>query len=431
MIAFLLKGLLRDKSRSLFPLLIVFMGVLLTVVLHAWLNGSITSLVLATAHFTTGHVRVMTKSYAKESDQIPNDLALLGIDSLMEGLKRDYRDLLWTPRIRFGGLLDLPDEKGETRAQTPVSGMGVDLFSVESPELSILNIRDAVVRGRVPRNRGEMLMGEEGARKLNIQPGDTATLIGSTMNGSMSVTNFVIVGTLRFGVVAMDRGTVIADISDIRQALDMQDGAGEILGFFRDDVYNDGRASAVASDFNSRHALIASGAKGQDTAFSPVMGTLRLQSGLADYLDYIDLYSGVIIGVFVLAMSVVLWNAGLTGSLRRYGEIGIRLAVGEDRRHIYISLLVESLMIGLIGSMLGTMAGLAIAWYGELKGFDFGAVMKSSTLMFPNLVRARITPFTFVIGFLPGLLATFLGTAISGVGIYRRQTSELFKELES
>jgi putative ABC transport system permease protein len=52
-------------------------------------------------------------------------------------------------------------------------------------------------------------------------------------------------------------------------------------------------------------------------------------------------------------------------------------------------------------------------------------------MMLPNIVRARITPFTFVIGFLPGLLATFLGTAISGIGIYKRQTSELFKELET
>jgi hypothetical protein len=29
------------------------------------------------------------------------------------------------------------------------------------------------------------------------------------------------------------------------------------------------------------------------------------------------------------------------------------------------------------------------------------------------------------------MLATFLGTAISGIGVYRRQTSQLFKELET
>jgi putative ABC transport system permease protein len=431
MIPFLLKGLLRDRSRSLFPLLTVLVGVVLTVILHAWLNGSISSLILSTAHFNTGHVRVMTRAYAKESDQIPNDLALLGIDTLLTELKHHYADLLWTPRIKFGGLLDLPDEKGETRAQTPVSGLGVDLFSAESPELTILNIRDAIVQGRPPRRHGEMLIGEECARKLHIQPGDTATIISSTMNGSMSVTNFVIVGAIRFGIVAMDRGTVIADISDVQQALDMQAGAGEILGFFADDLYHEERAEEVAGEFNLRHTNSSYDPTADNAAFAPVMGTLRTQSGLADYLDYVGVFSGVILGVFVLAMSVVLWNAGLTGSLRRYGEIGIRLALGEDKRHVYFSLLAEALMIGFIGSLLGTAIGLAVAWYGQVKGFDVGSVLKGSTMMFPSLVRARITPFTFVIGFLPGLLATFLGTAISGAGIYRRQTSTLFKELET
>jgi putative ABC transport system permease protein len=388
-------------------------------------------MIQSTAHYITGYVRVMTRAYAKEADQIPNDLALLGIDTLMTELKHEYPDLLWTPRIKFGGLLDIPDEKGETRAQAPVSGLAVDLLSADSPEWKILNIRQAIVKGRVPQKRGEMLVGEELADKLRIQPGDTATLISSTMYGSMSVTNFVIVGMVRFGIVAMDKGTVIAAISDVQQALDMQQGSGEILGFFADDLYHEDRANTVTADFNFRYKNPSEDTLKDEAAFSPIMGTLRTQSGLADYLDYIGVFSGVIIGIFVMAMSIVLWNAGLTGSLRRYGEIGVRLAVGEDKRHIYFSLLAESLMIGFIGSVVGTAIGLAVAYYMQVKGFDIGSILKDSTMMLPNIIRARITPFTFVIGFLPGLLATFLGTAISGIGIYKRQTSELFKELET
>jgi putative ABC transport system permease protein len=32
---------------------------------------------------------------------------------------------------------------------------------------------------------------------------------------------------------------------------------------------------------------------------------------------------------------------------------------------------------------------------------------------------------------MPGLGATFIGTSISGIGIYRRKTSTLMKELEA
>ena len=431
MISFLIKGLLRDRSRSLFPLLTVLGGVVLTVILHAWMNGASSSMIQMTAHYSTGHVRVMTRAYAKEADQIPNDLALLGIDTLMSELRREYPDLLWTPRIRFGGLLDIPDKNGETRAQTPVSGMAIDWSSAGSPEWMLLNIRQAIVKGREPQKPGEILLGEDLAEKLHVQPGDTATLISSTMYGSMSITNFVIAGTVRFGILAMDKGTMIAGLPDIQQALDMQGGAGELLGFFADDLYHEERANEVTEKFNFRHTRSSTDIPKRETAFDPVMGTLRAQSGLADYLDLITKVSSLIIGVFVLAMSVVLWNAGLTGSLRRYGEIGVRLAVGEEKGHIYFSLLAESLMVGFIGSLLGTAIGLGIAYYGQVVGFNISSLLKENTLLLPNVIRARITMTTVVLGFLPGLLATFLGTAISGIGIYKRQTSELFKELEA
>ncbi|HEY9166603.1 MAG TPA: FtsX-like permease family protein [Candidatus Kryptonia bacterium] len=431
MIKFLLKGLLRDRSRSLFPFLTVLAGVMLVVFLQAWINGAISSMIQSTAHFNTGYVDVMTRAYAKEADQASNELALLGIDTLITELRHDYPDLVWVPRIKFGGLLDIPDEHHETKAQGPVSGLAVDLLSAGSAEWKILNMKDAIVRGRVPRSHGEILAGEELAEKLGVQPGDTATLISSTMYGSMSVTNFVVVGTVRFGIAAMDKGMVIADISDIQQALDMQGGAGEILGFFADDLYHEDRANAVTAQFNARHMVSSDSTPSNAVSFAPVMGTLRTLSGLSDYIDYVDIFSAVIVGVFLVAMSIVLWNAGLTGSLRRYGEIGLRLAMGEDKTHVYLSMLTESLAIGCIGSIVGTLFGLAIAFYLQVHGFNIGAIMKDSTMMLPNVVRAQITGLTFVIGFFPGLLATFLGTAMSGIGIYRRQTSQLFKELET
>jgi putative ABC transport system permease protein len=424
MIEFLLKGLLRDRSRSLFPVLIVAAGVMLTVFLHAWLNGAISSLIQSTAHYRTGHVRVMTKAYAERVDQVPNDLALLGIDTLLKELRQRYPDLLWTPRITFGGLLDVPDEKGETKEQAPVSGMGANILSPGSPEWKVLNIQPALVQGRLPEKRGEILIAEELAEKLHVQPGQKATLITATMYGSMAFANFTIAGTVRFGIGPMDRSAIIADLSDIQQAMDMQQGAGEVLGFFRDDLYHEDRANIVTAQFNARYSKTAD-------KFSPIMGTLRDQSGLSDYLDYIGSITGIVLGIFVFAMSIVLWNAGLTGGLRRYGEIGLRLAIGEETGHVYRSMMAESLMIGIAGSIAGTLIGLAIAYYLQVYGFDIGSMMKNSSMMISDVIRAQVTPFSFVVGFLPGMLATFLGTAIAGIGIYKRKTSQLFKELEA
>jgi len=423
MIRFLIKGLFRDRARSLLPFTTVVLGSMLTVVGYSWITGMITDITEATARFTAGHVKIMSRAYAAEADEAPNDLAYSGVRALLDELRRDDPELTWTPRIRFGGLLDIPDENGETRAQGPAGGLAVDLLSPESPERGLLNLDKAIVRGRLPDAPGEILIADEFATRLGIGPGSTATLISATMYGEMAVRNFTVAGTVRFGVSAMDRGAVIADIGDVQDALDMNDAAGEILGFFRDSVYREKEAAAVAAKFNAAH-------RGDPGDFAPVMETLRDQGGLSELLDMAKTVYGWMLVAFILVMSIILWNSGLMGSLRRYGEFGIRLALGEDKGRLYRSLIGEGLAIGIIGSVAGTAIGLLGAYYLQTKGINIGAFMKTSSIFVADVVRARVTPVSWIVGFVPGLLATFLGRAVSGIGIYKRQTATLAKEFE-
>jgi putative ABC transport system permease protein len=287
----------------------------------------------------------------------------------------------------------------------------------------MLNLENAVVRGRLPEKSGEILISDEFARRLDIQPEQISTLISSTMYGNMATANFTVVGMIRFGIAVMDRGTMLADLADIQAALDMEDAAGEILVFFADFVYPEDEAERVAEAFNTKYS-------DAEDEFSPVMSTFRSQGGMAEYMGMVDSAVGIMLFAFIAVMSIVLWNAGLVGSLRRYGEIGVRLAMGEDKGHLYRSLLTESLMIGTIGSILGTGLGLAFSYYLQIKGINLGNMMQSASLVINDVIRAKVTPVSYVVGFIPGLIATFIGTSISGLGIYRRQTSQLMKELE-
>lgn len=423
MIKFLFKGLIRDRSKSLFPIAIVVVGVAITVLLYSWINGVESDMTRSHANFNSGHLKIMSRAYAEEADQVPNDLAYIGIERLLAELKRDFPGLDWTPRVRFGGLLDIPDGQGETRSQGPVMGLAVDLLSSQGPEKGILNLANAVARGRLPEKPGEIMVSDDFARRLDIHLGEKATLISSTMYGSIASANFILVGTVRFGVSAMDRGAMLADISDIQNALDMNDAAGEILGFFSDHLYHDKKADEIAAAFNAKY-------RKEDDEFSPEMATLRNQAGMAEMLNYISSLSSLLTGIFVLAMSLVLWNAGLTSNLRRYGEIGVRLAIGESKGHIYRSMIAESLMIGSVGSVLGTGLGLAVSYYFQVKGFNIASLIKNASMMVSDVMRAQVTPVSFFIGVFPGILATLLGAIFAGIGIYKRQTSQLFKELE-
>ncbi|MGW8314584.1 MAG: ABC transporter permease, partial [Bacteroidales bacterium] len=372
MIRFLLQGLIRDRSRSLLPLIVVAIGVMLVVFMRGYINGIMVDMIEQSARFNTGHVKVVTRAYADNMDQLPNDLALLNVDELKSQLEATFPEMEWAIRIRFGGLIDVPDANGETRSQGPAIGMAMDLLSPGSKEVERLHLDRALVRGALPSSPGQVLLSEDFSQKLGVDPGQEVTLISSTMYGGMAIYNFNVSGTVRFGNTGLDRGTVIADLKDVQSALDMQDAAGEIYGFFPGGFYDDEVASSVLEKFNQHFA-------DSGDEYAPVMLRLRDQEGMALFVDLADSMGAIVTFVFMLAMSLVLWNAGLLGGLRRYGEIGIRLAIGEDKGHVYRSMIGESVMIGIAGTIVGTAIGLGLSYLMQTYGLDISEFTKNAS----------------------------------------------------
>ena len=116
MIRHLMKGLLRDRHRSLFPVMIVAAGVSVSILMYCFMDGMVDDMVRSSARLDTGHLKIITRGYNELVSQVPNDLAMKDSDAMMELLRSDYPDMEWTGRIKFGGLLDFPDENGETKA---------------------------------------------------------------------------------------------------------------------------------------------------------------------------------------------------------------------------------------------------------------------------------------------------------------------------
>jgi len=423
MVKFIFLGIVRDKSRSLLPVIVISLGVFLTVFMSGWMKGIFTDMVDLNAKFTMGHVKIMTRAYAENKNQLPNDLALMNVEELMTDLNNDFPQMEWVKRIHFGGLLDVPDENGETRAQGPALGKGIDLLSENGTEAERMNITKSLIKGRIPSRQGEALISDEFAKKFNVRLGDDVTVFGSTMYGSMMFKTFQVSGTVSFGMTMLDRGAIIVDISDAQQALDMEDAASEILGYFKQGGYNDLKADTIKANLNAAYNI-------PGDEFSPQMFKLKDDPFLNEMLTRGESMSAIMVFIFIAAMSIVLWNTGLLGGLRRYSEYGVRLALGEEKSHIYKTIIYEAIVIGLIGSVVGTVLGLGICYYLQENGIDFSSLMKDVDMMLPPVYRAIVSPELFYIGFIPGLVAMTLGNALAGYAIYKRKTATLFKELE-
>ena len=423
MIKFIIKGILRDKSKSIIPIAVISVGVMVTVMMSGFLEGIFSDVINQNAKLDTGHVKIMTKPYAENKEQLPNDLALLEISELIDSLNLNYPDLIWTPRIKFGGIMDVPDASGNTKSQGPGMGLAMSIQNKESGELQRLQLKKSLNKGRLPERSGEVILSDDYANKLNISPGEKITFFGTTMEGSMVFQSFEMTGTVRFGSPLMDKGTFIIDISDAQNMLDMENGTGELLGYFKDNRYDDQKALIISENFNTKF-------NESKDEYAPMMLTLKDQNGLRESLDMGDAFSGIFIFIFILAMSLVLWNTGLIGGLRRYNEFGIRLALGESKNNVFKLLLIEASVIGTIGSIIGTILGVVFCYYLQEVGIDISEDTANSTIIMPSVMRAYVTPNLFFIGFIPGLFSMLFGTALAGRGIYKRETARLFKELE-
>ena len=484
MIRFLAKGLVRDRSRSLFPLLAIIITVTLVIFGIGFMEGATNNFLQSTAVISSGHVKVVTKAYKKESTQLPNDLALFDTKNIIQTLSDMYPDYFWTPRITFGGLLDVPDENGETKEQAPVFALGIDFFSEKSRQVEIWELEKCLISGRLPKDRDDALVSTKLAKQLGIGSSSSITLIGSTMDNAFTTYNFNVVGTFNLYKGQTDRQMMLVDISGARQALDMEDAASEILGYHNSLYYHDEEAATIRKHFNITYsdsiAQILRNEESKDilsymngwneintieksklpqqrsnalfdnqmydnseewgelsvedpSIYTPTMVALRDGSQLGTMVDFSNVAMGVMAGIFLVIVMIVLWNMGLMNGLRRYGEIGLRLAIGESKGQVYRSMVNEAVLIGFVGTLIGTIFGISLTYYVQEFGIDYSEAVNqiSGTMVVPNVFYAKVTPELYYIGFIPGVLATVLGTMLAGLAIYKREMSQLFKELEA
>ena len=426
MIKFLTKGLLRDRSRSLFPVLVITLTVTLVIFTIGFMKGIMNNLLLDSAVILTGHEKIITRAYNEESQLMPNDLALLDVDQLIHDLNQDYPDFFWSPRITFAGLLDVPDENGETKSQGPVIAFGIDFFSDKSRQVEIWKLESSLVSGKLPENRNDALISSKLANQLNLSAGESVTFIGSTMDNAFTTYNFNVSGTFNLRKGQTDKQMMLVDLSGARLALDMDNAASAIFGFTHSLYYDDESAVTLRTDYNTKSDSL--------DIFSPFMLALRDGNQMGTLVDMSEAFLAIMGGVFLVVVMVVLWNMGLMNGLRRYGEVGLRLAMGESKGQVYRSMISEAVIIGLTGTVIGTGTGLALTYYVQENGMDYTKgieALSNSSMVMPNIFYAQVTPDLFYIGFVPGVLATVLGTMLAGLAIYKREMAQLFKELET
>ena len=126
-----------------------------------------------------------------------------------------------------------------------------------------------------------------------------------------------------------------------------------------------------------------------------------------------QLSGGLIAGISLLVGGIGIANIMLASIAQRVRELGVRLAVGARRRDVFLQILAESTVIGLIGGFLGLGAGVVLL---DLLGRV--APLESPPVIEPSAVLISVG-FATAVGVLSGLYPAWRASRLDPIAALR------------
>ncbi|HSB85114.1 MAG TPA: FtsX-like permease family protein [Ilumatobacteraceae bacterium] len=245
-----------------------------------------------------------------------------------------------------------------------------------------------ITAGRLPNGAGEVALDAGAAKEADYEIGDTVKVVAQA--GSRQ---FTLVGIAKYGDVDSPGGATFA-LFDLPTAQEFVGRPGFIDAVV---VKSDGTLSDAAFADEIQAALPA------DSQTETLTGAEitkenqdSIEEGLSFFTIFLTVFSFIALGVACF----VIYNVFSITAAQRQRENALLRAVGAQRAQITRAMLIESVVVGIVGSLLGLVAGIGVS--SALKSFlgAIGVDFPSTTL--------QLLPRTIVLTIVVGVIVTVL-----------------------
>ena len=221
-------------------------------------------------------------------------------------------------------------------ASKSIALVGVELERYDR----IVHLRSKVVAGEARLGPGEGIIGRELADDLGVRVGDRVGLITGTVTESLRVTALV-----DLSVRELNRRTVIVPLRTAQSLVGLPGGATS-LDLVLTDVW---AAQALAADFSQRFPYKVE--SWQETN-AQLVAALHAQS----------ISTGLIRGDVMVVVALGIASVLVVSVVQKQREIGIHRAMGATRGQVMRIFLLQGLIVGALGSVLGVLLAVALIW---------------------------------------------------------------------
>ena len=332
----------RNRRRTVIALVAIALGL----VFLAFMDGSIAGFQQAifgnAVRLQGGNVQVHAPGYREKAKRLPL-LPLLDAEAVVRAARAQSEVVAVSRRINTAGFVS------SREATMPVMISGIE------PELEapVGLLASNVSQGRyLTASDGDLiLVGQAMAARLKVGVGDRITLLGRATHEQMRRRTMTVVGIYDLGLPEAEKQMVHVSLAEAQTLFDLRDQATEVVVALQ----SVGQEKAVVAALQA--ALPAyEVASWQD--LNPEMNqSLEVDKQIMNLFGLVVL---LIAGVGIL-------NLMLMAVFERTREIGLLAAMGLKRREILVLFLLEGVLIGLLGSLVGcVLGGLVVSGVGQV-----------------------------------------------------------------
>lgn len=379
------RNIFRNRLRTALTLAAIVIGVVAIIISGGFVEDVFVQLREATIHSRIGHVQIFRRGYIEYGRREPSHYMISQPKAVVDTVKSIPHVQAVMTRVNFSGLAN------NSRADLPIIGEGV-----EPDKEARLGTATTIVAGRALQGTDAFgaVVGEGVAAALHLRPGSFVTLMVNTSGGALNTLEYEVVGVFRTFFKEYDDRAIRISLS----------AAQELL--FTQSVHS---AVVLLDDTTATNAVTAI----IRAKLEPLGYEVKTWHELADFYQKTEaLYRRQLGALQAIILVMLVLSVASTINMviyERTGEFGTLLALGQRRHQIFKLVLLENALLGVFGSLLGLVMGVALA--GMISGIGIPMPpLPGSNVGYTGTIR--LVPWVLVAATLIGALAAIMAAVL-------------------
>jgi putative ABC transport system permease protein len=340
------RNIWRSKTRSLVIIsaisLGIFAGVFTVAFMHGWVNQRIDAVIST----EISHIQIHHPSYLQSNETA----------DFMEDADSIQASLVDVDEVKASSIRVLVN----CMIASAEAGTGIQLTGINpEKEKQVTNLHEKIIEGEYFEGTSDrqIVISQKLAEKLKVSIRSRVVVTLAGLDGTITGGSFRVAGIYRTSNTVFDETRAFVNDDKLRELLQLAPSTGHQVAIL---LHENQQEEMVARELSSIWPNME------------ILTWTKLMPDMQMINEYMSLMMYIVVGIILLALGFGIVNTMLMVILERVKELGMLMAVGMNRRRIFMMIVLESVFLSLTGGVIGITLALILTAITGHTGINLG-----------------------------------------------------------